>query len=183
MLGDEVGNFFLVFDIAVNFEGEDDGGVFRMEVSEALDGDDDVFEEDGGSGSVAVFDDGAIRAVVYIDFDTPESVFEIDEIPFDPAVAEKLSASEISVMGRVAVVVIERFVEVDGCVFVLVVEEVVVGTEDVVAEFVEREGFIDSGAVEEFDYFLAVLFGFFLLLDQKSFELLRVQFGFQQLLN
>ncbi len=183
MLGDEVGNFFLVFDIAVNFEGEDDGGVFRMEVSEALDGDDDVFEEDGGSGSVAVFDDGAIRAVVYIDFDTPESVFEIDEIPFDPAVAEKLSASEISVMGRVAVVVIERFVEVDGCVFVLVVEEVVVGTEDVVAEFVEREGFIDSGAVEELDDFLAVLFGFFLLLDQKSFELLRVQFGFQQLLN
>jgi hypothetical protein len=30
----------------VNFEGEDDGGVFRMEVGEALDGDDYIFEED-----------------------------------------------------------------------------------------------------------------------------------------
>jgi hypothetical protein len=84
-----------------------------------------------------VFDDGAIRAVMYIDFDTPEPIFEIDEIPFDPAVAEKLSASEISVMGGVAVVMIERFVEVDRRVFVLMVEEVVVGTEYVVTEFIE----------------------------------------------
>jgi hypothetical protein len=69
-----------------------------MKVCESLDGEDDVLEVDGGGGSVAVFDNGAIRAIMNIDFDASEPVFQIDQVPFNPTVTEKLIASKVRVM-------------------------------------------------------------------------------------
>ena len=40
-----------------------------MKVGESFDGEDDVLEVDGRCGSVAVFDDGAVGAIMNVDFD------------------------------------------------------------------------------------------------------------------
>jgi hypothetical protein len=69
-----------------------------MKVCESFDRDDDVLEVDGRGGSVAVFDNRTVSAIMNIDFDASKSVFQINQVPFNPTVTEKLVASKVRVM-------------------------------------------------------------------------------------
>jgi hypothetical protein len=93
-----------------------------MKVGESFDGENNVLEVDGRGGSVAVFDDRTIGPIMNVDFDASESVFQIDQVPFDSAVTEKLIAGKVRVMGGVAVVVIKRFLNIDSFIFIIIVE-------------------------------------------------------------
>lgn len=93
----------------MDLEGQYNGGVVFIEIGEPLDGEYNILKQNRGSGGVAMLNNGSCVAIMDINFDTPQTILQIDQISLNPTVAEQLVSCQIGVMGGVAVVMIKWF--------------------------------------------------------------------------
>jgi hypothetical protein len=106
---ENLGHFYLVLLIAVVLQGYDDRSVFGVELCETVYGYDNILKSNRRSQCVTMLYNGLIAAIMNINLDTSDAILKIDEIPFDPGAAGELITREISVMRRVAMVMIQWF--------------------------------------------------------------------------
>lgn len=106
---ENLGHFYLVLLVAVVLQGYDDRSVFGVENCETVYGYDNIFKGHRRSQRVTMFYNGTFAAIMNINLHTSDAILKIDEIPFDPGAAGELIAREISVMRRIAMVIIQWF--------------------------------------------------------------------------
>ena len=74
-----------------------------------------------------------------INFNTPESIFQINQIPLHPTVTKQLITCQVSVMRGVTVVMIQGFVSISFLILVIIIEQIVAWPKNVMTEVVKGQ--------------------------------------------
>lgn len=106
---EDLGHLYLVLLVAVVLQGYNDRSVFGVEFRETVYSVDNILKSHRRSQRVTMFYNGTIAAIMNINLHTSDAILKIDEIPFNPGAAGELITREISVMRRVAMVMVQWF--------------------------------------------------------------------------